>query len=81
MKVVIDQSIPDLTEEEKEEATENARDVESDPEAFKRDMQGLLSDPDFTLVMSPEVAAQMEEAGLTPEVLMAMIAKSAGLQQ
>lgn len=74
MKVTIDKNIPDLTEEEKEAYRDAAiPDVESDPAEFKRQMMGAKE-----VILSPEVAKQLEEMGMTPDELVAMLLKQSG---
>lgn len=74
MKVTIDKNIPDLTEEEKEAYRDAAIPaVESNPEEFKRQMLGAKE-----VIMSPEVAKQLEEMGMTPDDIVAMLLKQSG---
>lgn len=74
MKVTIDKSIPDLTDEEREEIEARAiPDVDDDPEKFKKQLLGVNE-----FVMSEEVAAQLKAMGMTPDDLVAMMLKRAG---
>lgn len=73
MKVTIDHKIPDLTPEEIAEAEERAVDVSTDPEKARADFLKAKE-----VVMSPQVAKQLEEMGMTPDELVAMILKDVG---
>lgn len=74
MKVTVDPNIPELTPEEREELR-NAEimKVEDDPAEFKKQMTGVRE-----VIMSPEVAKQLADAGLTPDDLVAQLLKAAG---
>lgn len=74
MKVTIDKTIPDLTDEEKQEIRDAAiPDAEDHPEEFKKQMTGVKE-----VILSPEVAKQLEEMGMTPDELVAMLLKQSG---
>jgi hypothetical protein len=74
MKIVIDKDAPDLTEAEIEEIKE--RDIpviEQNPEEFRRQMEGV-----DTVVIPEQVRKQLEEAGMTPDDIVAMLLRAAG---
>lgn len=74
MKVTIDKNIPDLTPDEVEEIRDAViPDTADNPEEFKKQMMGVNE-----IVLSPEVAKQLEEMGMTPDELVAMLLKQAG---
>ncbi len=77
MEIKIDKTIPALTEDEKAELeTAQIKDVDDDPGQFKKDMLGVK-----TVIMSPEVEAQLKEMGVTPDEVVAMMLKKAGAAQ
>ncbi len=76
MKITIDQSLPDLTPEEQKAAAKQARDVSEDPAQAKADMLQAKE-----VVMSPQVVKQLEEMGMTPDELVALMLKSVGASQ
>lgn len=76
MKITIDKSIPDLTPEEMEEAGARAKNVDDDPEAAKA---GLLQAKE--VVFSPQVIKQLEELGMTPDEVVAVLLKKVGAGQ
>lgn len=76
MKVVIDTSIPNLTEDEKDdiELGEFKR-AEDNPEEFRRQISGCKE-----IRMSPEVAKQFEDMGISPDEIAAFFVKAAKLE-
>lgn len=80
MKVIVDTSIPDLTEEEKEEIKERSeageiKNAEDNPEEFRRQVSGCKE-----IRMSKEVADSLEQMGITPDELAAIFIKAAKLE-
>ena len=78
MKVIVDTTIPDLTEEEIEEEIAEMiewtmKNADDDIEGFKKDMAGTT-----TVILSPQAAAQLEAMGLSTDDLVSMIMKKAG---
>lgn len=76
MKVVIDTSIPNLTEDEKDdiELGEFKR-AEDNPEEFRRQISGCKE-----IRMSTEVAKQFEKLGISPDEIAAFFVKAAKLE-
>ncbi len=76
MKIKIDPTIPDLTDEELAELREaDIKDAEGNPEA----KAGLLQCKE--VVFSPQVIKQMEKMGITPDEVVAMLLKKVGASQ
>lgn len=76
MKVTIDPTMKDLTPEEAQELIDQSKSVEDHPEEAKA---AVLQAKD--VVFSPQVLKQMEEMGITPDELVAMLLKAAGASQ
>lgn len=77
MKIKIDQSIPEMTEEELAElrADGSIKDAAGDPGAKAQ----LLACKE--VVFSPQVIKQLEEIGMTPDEVVAMLLKKVGASQ
>lgn len=76
MKIRIDHTIPDLTPEEIADEEAKARNIEDDPEKVKADLLQCNE-----VVFSPQVLKQLEEMGITPDDLVAMMLKKVGASQ
>lgn len=78
MKIRIDHTIPDLTEDELKELRESDKinRVEDHPEEAKAQMLQCNE-----VVFSPQVLKQLEEMGITPDDLVAMMLKKVGASQ
>lgn len=75
MKIVIDKNAPDLTEEEIAEIEERAiPEIEDNPDEFRRQMEGVR-----TVVIPEQVRKQLEEIGMSPDDIVAMLLKKAGM--
>ena len=74
MKVIVDKTIPDLSDEEIEEIKDGSLpSVEEDMEGFKEAMSGV-----DTVVLSPQIERELEAMGMTKDELIAMIMEKAG---
>lgn len=76
MKITIDPNLPDLSVEEMEEAGARAKDITDDPEQARADLLKCNE-----VVFSPQVVKQLEEAGITPDDLVALLLKAVGASQ
>lgn len=76
MKIKIDHTIKDLTPDDIQEAMDNARSAEDYPEEVK---EGLLQAKE--VIFSPQVLRQLEEMGMTPDEVVAMLLKKTGASQ
>jgi hypothetical protein len=74
VKITIDKSIPDMTAEEIAEITDaDIPAVEDNPDEFKRQMAEVQE-----VVITDQVRRQLEEAGISPDELVAELLKQAG---
>lgn len=74
MKVTIDPKMPKLTRKQREELREaEIMKVEDDPAEFKKQMTGVRE-----VIMSPEIAQQLADMGMTPDDLVAILLKKSG---
>lgn len=74
MKVTIDPRMPKLTRKQREELREaEIMKVEDDPAEFKKQMTGVRE-----VIMSPEIAQQLADMGMTPDDLVAILLKQSG---
>jgi len=76
MKIRIDKDMPHLTNEEQEEIKSIAVSADENPEAFQKAMLGTKE-----IVLSTQVAEQLEKMGISPDELIAMMLKSAKATQ
>lgn len=71
MKIKIDKTMPELTDDEIKELKKDIK--EATPEEFRKSMLGTKE-----VILSPQVARQLKELGMTADEMVAMMIKAAG---
>ena len=75
MKITVDNSLPDLSDEERAEVREQARRADDHPEEFREITADVQE-----IVFSPQVLKEMEEAGLTQDQVVSALLRQMGRQ-